>query len=328
MIFKQRVARPSLRPFLARPYPRLAHRVAALAALVVGATTCAAQAETLVVADQRGMQRALLQAAHADKDLGFDIRWVEFDAAAPLLQALGAGAVDLGIAGDGPYLFAWAAGIPARAVLLLPPRGGGHMTAIIVPAQSPVHSLSNLAGRKIATGRGSIGHLLALSLFDSASGKHPDYVFLPPSQAKSALDSGAVDAWATWEPYVTLAAAQTGARVVADGQNVMPNNGFMVASTRAITDKHPQIAVFLKRITQAYGWGRAHPQEFAALLSHQTGLPPDVANKVAQEQITAPGPITNETVNEEARVIATYRKAQLVNPSRKLDDAFDRSFVP
>jgi len=302
--------------------------MAAFVALIAGTPLCAAQAQTLVVADQRGMQRALLQAAHADKDLGFDIRWTEFDAAAPLLQALGAGAVDLGIAGDGPYLFGWAAGIPARAVLLLPPRGGGHMTAIIVPAQSPVHSLGDLAGRKIATGRGSIGHLLALSLFEKLSGKSPDYVFLPPSQAKSALDSGAVDAWATWEPYVTLAAAQTGTRVVADAQNVMPNNGFMVASKEAISNKHQQIAVFLKRITQAYGWGRAHPQEFATLLSHQTGLPPEVAAKVAQEQITTPGPITDETVSEAARVIDTYWKAHLIAPTGKLDEAFDRSFFP
>ncbi len=284
--------------------------------------------DPLIVADQRGVLRALLQAAHVDQDIGFDLHWVEFDAAAPLLQAMGAGAVDIGIAGDGPYLFAWAAGIPARAVLLLPPRGGGHMTAIVVPKDSPIHNLKDLAGKKIATGRGSIGHLLALSLLQDGTALRPAYVFLPPSQAKTALDSGAVEAWATWEPYITLAAAQTGARVVADGQGVMPNNGLMVASNAAIAGKKAQIQALLKRITQAYGWSSSHPDEFAALLSRQTGLPVGVATKVAREQITIPAAITPATIAEEAHVIDTYKQAHLIDVKAPLAQAFDTGFTP
>ncbi|PCC07056.1 hypothetical protein CJT53_32140, partial [Pseudomonas aeruginosa] len=38
-------------------------------------------------------------------DLTYDIRWFEFPAAAPLAEALNAGAVDAGIIGDAPLLF-------------------------------------------------------------------------------------------------------------------------------------------------------------------------------------------------------------------------------
>lgn len=303
-----------------------------LLALLLAATIPlkVANADELVVADQRGLQKALLQAAGADQGLNYTLRWAEFDAAAPLLQALGAGAVDAGIAGDGPFLFAWGAGIPVKAAVLLPPRGGGHMTAIIVPPKSNIHTVEDLAGKRIATGRGSIGHLLALSLQRKGrlGSTPPKFVFLSPAQSKSALDSGAVDAWSTWEPYVTLADAQTGARTIADGYGVMPNNGFLVAADSAIENKHAQLADFFHRMTKAYAWGREHPEEFAALLSRQTGLPLDVARKVASKQITIPTAINDDILKQEQEVLATYRAAGIIHGDRALNEAFDRSFTP
>lgn len=45
------------------------------------------------------------------KELGVEqVRWVEFQFGPPLLEALGAGAVDLGTVGDTPPIFAQAAG--------------------------------------------------------------------------------------------------------------------------------------------------------------------------------------------------------------------------
>ncbi|WP_250211368.1 FAD-dependent oxidoreductase, partial [Escherichia coli] len=43
-----------------------------------------------------------LEAANALQNLPYDIKWAEFPAAAPLAEALNAGAVDAGIIGDAP----------------------------------------------------------------------------------------------------------------------------------------------------------------------------------------------------------------------------------
>ncbi|STU73127.1 nitrate/sulfonate/bicarbonate ABC transporter periplasmic protein [Klebsiella pneumoniae subsp. ozaenae] len=51
--------------------------------------------------------RSQLEAANALQNLPYDIKWAEFPAAAPLAEALNAGAVDAGIIGDAPLLFAW-----------------------------------------------------------------------------------------------------------------------------------------------------------------------------------------------------------------------------
>ncbi|MDU7372631.1 MAG: aliphatic sulfonates ABC transporter substrate-binding protein, partial [Klebsiella michiganensis] len=59
---------------------------------------------TLRIADQKGGMRSQLEAANALQDLPYEIKWAEFPAAAPLAEALNAGAVDAGIIGDAPLL--------------------------------------------------------------------------------------------------------------------------------------------------------------------------------------------------------------------------------
>ncbi|MCK9821604.1 ABC transporter substrate-binding protein [Komagataeibacter oboediens] len=289
----------------------------------------AAVPDELVVADQKGQQRAVMEAAGVEQDLPFRIRWVEFEAASPLLQALGAGAVDTGIAGDGPFFFAWGVGIPVKAAYLIPPRGGGHTTAIVVAPGSAITSPAQLSGKRIATGRGSIGHLLLLRLIATGAipSPAPQIIFLQPAQAKAALDTGRVDAWSTWEPYVALETVGHNGHIVADAANLTPNNSFFVATTTALAEKRQLLATFYQRVALAYAWGQAHQAQYAHILAQQTGLPEDVAVSVARQLIAAPVPISDAVEQAEHITLDTYRSAGLINPSAPLSEAFDKDIL-
>ena len=77
-----------------------AGRVAgALMLLALGGYATAQERLTLRIADQKGGMRSQLEAANALQNLPYDIKWAEFPAAAPLAEALNAGAVDAGIIG-------------------------------------------------------------------------------------------------------------------------------------------------------------------------------------------------------------------------------------
>ncbi|MCQ9156661.1 aliphatic sulfonate ABC transporter substrate-binding protein [Acidomonas methanolica] len=285
--------------------------------------------DELVVADQRGLQRALLVAAQADKGLTYRIRWTEFDAAAPLLQAIAAGAVDTGVAGDGPFLFAWGSGLPVKAVYWLPPRGEGHTTAVVVGPRSPLHSAADLSGKRIATGRGSIGHLLLLRLIQSGAipAPAPRIIFLSPAQAKSALDSGSIDAWSTWEPYISLERVQTHGAVIVDGAHLLPNNGFMVTTDTVLAQKKAHLTDFYRRVSLAYRWCETHPDAYAALLARQTGMPDDVSRVVAKEIVSAPAPITPGVITAEQATLNAYHAAGLVKDAPPVDTAFMTGFA-
>jgi sulfonate transport system substrate-binding protein len=288
------------------------------------------KAETVLrVADQKGLQRALLEAAHQLDGLKYRIEWSEFPAAAPLLQALSADAVDTGVAGDGPFLFAYEAGNDVRATLALQPRAGGRYLAVLVPGASPIKTAADLVGHRIATGRGSIGHALLLSL-EEKSGWRPgqiDIVFLSPSQSAAALHAGSVDAWSTWEPYVALE-EQNGARAIVYGTGLTPNYSFQVSNSHALATKHAELADFYARLAKAYIWGKTHPHEYALIWSQQIGLPVTIGERVASEMLTQLVPLDSHVVSAEQFTVDIFRQAKAVPEiAPALQEAFDFTFA-
>lgn len=178
-------------------------RLFLIAGLLAGLTTSAVAQVTLRVGDQKGNSQAVMAAAGVLKDVPYKIEWKEFAAAAPLLEALGASAIDTGLVGDAPFTFAAASNVPVKAIAAIRQTQEG--LAILVPETSAIKSFDDLRGKTIATGRGSIGHQLVLAALESKGWTANDVklVFLAPSDAKVAYTQGSVDAWATWEPYTS-----------------------------------------------------------------------------------------------------------------------------
>src|SRR4051812_6987657 len=90
--------------------------LAAAITLSTAAASFAADAIVLRVGDQKGGNRSLLEISGYAKDLPYKIEWSEFPAAAPILEALNAGALDVGYTGDLSFLSVYAAGAPIKAI--------------------------------------------------------------------------------------------------------------------------------------------------------------------------------------------------------------------
>src|SRR5207253_8078887 len=136
---------------------------------------------TLRVGDQKGNAQAVMEAAGVLRDVPYKIEWKEFPAAAPLLEALSAGAIETGLVGDAPFTFAAASNVPVKAIAAI--RQSQEGLAVLVPEKSAIQNFDDLRGKKIATGRGSIGHQLILAALESRGWKPSDVliVFLAPS---------------------------------------------------------------------------------------------------------------------------------------------------
>lgn len=280
----------------------------------------------LKVGSQRGGTKAILVASGALEGVPYKIEWSEFAAAQPLLEAVGAGAVDLGEAGDAPFLFAYAGGSKIKAVQA--GRSGGSSTALLVRKGAPFRTVADLRGKKIATGRGSIGHYLLLKLLEEAGLKPTDVqiVFLSPGDSKAAFSSGAIDGWVTWGSYVALAKLHDDATILADGDGRLSGYGFEAASEAAIAGKRPQMEDFLRRLGKARRWAADHPQEYAEALSKETGLQPDVALYTVRQYRIAPSAIDDAVVAEASAVLDRFRASGAVTSTRDPAGAFDRSF--
>lgn len=187
--------------------------------------------------------------------------------------------MDAGIIGDAPLLFALAAGARLKAIAV--DKSDPYGTAVLVRGDSPLRSANDLKGQRIATGRGSIGHFVALKALASVGlgEKDVEFRFLGPVDAKMALANGSVDAWATWEPYTAFAETAGKARVLVDGRGLWAGNSFLAATDSALADpaKRAVLQDYLQRLASAQRWAYLHLDEYSRSLAQIIGFPEDAA---------------------------------------------------
>ncbi|VEC95030.1 Butyryl-CoA dehydrogenase [Klebsiella variicola] len=301
---------------------------AALMLLALGGYATAQERITLRIADQKGGMRSQLEAANALQNLPYDIKWAEFPAAAPLAEALNAGAVDAGIIGDAPLLFALANGAPVKAIAVDKSNPAG--TAVLVSPGSTLKSGADLKGKRIATGKGSIGHFVALKALEQAgiSPKEVQWVFLGPVDAKVALLNGSVDAWATWEPYTTQMVKTNEGQILVSGKGLLPGNTFLAATDSALNDPQKRAALqdYLQRLAGAERWAYANLDSYGKTLGEIIRFPAEIARAQFANRQSQWQPLAEETVTQQQATADFYLANGLIRTRLDVKPTFDPSF--
>ncbi|SIO18328.1 sulfonate transport system substrate-binding protein [Singulisphaera sp. GP187] len=240
------------------------------------------------------------------------VKWVGFSAGPQLLEALNAGSIDFGHTGDAPPILAQAAGVPFVYVGCEPARPRAE--AILVPADSALKSVAELKGKRIALNKGSNVHNLLVRALERAGVRYDEVrpVFLPPSDARAAFEGGSVDAWAAWDPYYAEAEAHANARVLSDGDGLVANREFLIA-TRAFARDHPEvIAAILDGLGGQADWTRSHLDEVARLFGNEIGLDIGTMRRVIDRKAFGLAPMDREVVAEQQRVADLFAELGLI----------------
>ncbi|MBX9650819.1 MAG: ABC transporter substrate-binding protein [Xanthobacteraceae bacterium] len=293
----------------------------------ITASALAADAVTLRVGDQKGGNRSLLEIAGLAKDLPYKIEWSEFPAAAPILEALNAGALDVGYTGDLSFLTVYAAGAPIKAIGGT--RSNPRTQAILVRKDSPINTAADLKGKRLAGTRGGWGQFLINATLEKAGYKTEDAIFAPlgPVDAKIALLAGSIDGWAVWEPYVSYATLKDNARVIADGEGLTPTITFIVASDQAIATKRAAVQDLVQRLNKARLWSLDHLPEYAKNTAELTRLPEDVLLNAYTAQKTSPVVIDTAIVKEVQAASDRATRYGILGKTLDVSKAVDRSFT-
>jgi aliphatic sulfonates family ABC transporter substrate-binding protein len=234
--------------------------------------------------------------------LGWSVRWVEFQSGPPLLEALNAGAVDFGATGDTPPVFAQAAGVDLVYVASQP--ASGRNAAILVHADSPIRSVADLRGRRLAVTKGSSAHYQTVRTLATAGLTLADVqpVFLQPADAGAAFRTGAVDAWTIWDPFYAIAEREPGVRVLITGE-VAPSNSFFLAR-RDVAVRQPDLVVgLLREINAAAAWSEEHRDELARIMAEVTGVD-EAAQRVAAARGTYRVAFMDDAVTAQQQALA------------------------
>ena len=246
------------------------------------------------------------------ESIDYKVGWTEFPGGPQLLEALNAGAVDFGSTGETPPIFAQAANAPLVYIAHEPPAPRGE--AILVPKDSPIKSVADLKGKKVAFNKGSNVHYLLVKALEEAGLSYEDVAssVLAPADGRAAFEKGAVDAWVIWDPFQAAAEVAIEARELRNGEGIVPNHQFYLG-TRTLVDGHAQaIDVLIDAISEIDEWTKSDTTAAAAELSPSVGIPEPVLVKALERQSYGVKNLDDSVVAQQQDIADTFFKLKLI----------------
>ncbi|MEH2003177.1 MAG: aliphatic sulfonate ABC transporter substrate-binding protein [Nostoc sp.] len=226
---------------------------------------------------QKGMALLNIVKAQASLEkrlqpLGISVTWNEFSSTAPLLDGMGAGAIVFGGGGGTGSVFAQAG--DKSFVRVAAGTGSTRGSAILVQENSPIKTLSDLKGKKVAFAKGSGQHNNIVRALEKVGLKFSDIkpLYLTPAEALPAFERGDIDAWLIWDPYTAEAERKLRTRLLADNSTVfgdkapLESPSFYYAAPDFVRDYPDILKTILQELEKAGAWSRDNYQDSAKLL--------------------------------------------------------------
>lgn len=216
-------------------------------------------------------------------------------------EAMATNRADIVLTAGVPAIVARAAGVKLRIPML----SCTLSSQVVVRAESPYQKLSDLDGRRIAVAFGTgphygiYQHLQKLNLLPPAV----ELLDMVPPDAKAALQSRAVEAWAIFPPYIEQEVLAGTGKVL---QDVTSPVQVVVTVREGMTVEYPDlINTVLTVFSRAKQWLKANPEEAQNLLSKQLELPLDVV-KLGWERLDWSASIKDGSVHQDLQNKADF----------------------
>ena len=205
--------------------------------------------------------------------LGISVTWNEFSSTAPLLEGMGVGAIVFGGGGGTGSVFAQAADKPF--VRVAANTSSSKSSAILVLENSPLKTLADLKGKKVAFAKGASSQYMIVRALEKVGLKYTDIkpIFLTPAEALPAFERRDFDAWVIWDPYTAEAQRKLRTRVLADNTTVfgekasIESSSFYYASPDFVRDHSDIVKIILQELEKAGAWSKNNYKDSAKLLS-------------------------------------------------------------
>ena len=248
----------------------------------------------------------------AFQPIGYEVKWAEFAAGPQQLEALNANGLDIASTAESPPIFSQAAGTPL--VYLGATATNGKPVALLVGKDSPIQSVQDLKGKKIAFQKASIGHYLAVKAFEKEGLTINDFesVFLPPADASAAFSQGKVDGWFIWDPFITRTELNGVGRVLLDGEKLRDTRNYYTTTRKFYEGNKDAIKLFFEELEKADAWVKANPKEVSTLLAGVTKIEPNILEKMHSKYEYGLRPITEDIIKEQEKVAEFWFRLKLI----------------
>ncbi len=205
------------------------------------------------------------------------VRWVQSAGSNRALEFLAADAVDFGSTAGLAAVLSRANGNPIKTVFVY---SRPEWTALAVARDSPIRSLADLKGKKIAATKGTDPYLFTLRALQVAglNKKDVELVHLQHADGRVALEQKRVDAWAGLDPLLAASELQAGTRIIY--RNVNFNTFGFLNTTEKFAKQYPAaVERTIRLYERARLWIQKNPEDAATLLAAEAKISLDVAKR-------------------------------------------------
>ncbi|WBS00897.1 aliphatic sulfonate ABC transporter substrate-binding protein [Pseudoduganella sp. SL102] len=254
----------------------------------------------------------------AFRPAGTDIKWVLSAGSNRALEYLNGNSIDIGSSAGLAALLARANGNPIRTPYIY---SRPEWTALVVRKDSPIRSVADLKGKKVAATKGTDPYLFLLRSLQQAGLKRGDieHVALQHADGRTALEQGRVDAWAGLDPHMAASELEGGARLIY--RNVAFNTyGFLNVREQFLAQRPEEVTRVLAAYERARKWIVAHPSEAARILAEEArvSLPVALLQVKLRTDFSQPQP-GSEHVAALRQAAPILRQEALVKPGVDLE---------
>jgi aliphatic sulfonates family ABC transporter substrate-binding protein len=252
---------------------------------------------------------------------GVDVDWTDCATGMQVIDAIAAGALDIGVVGEAPPVFAQASRAPVVYLAAEPPAPEGE--AIVVLEQSPIVRLVDLRGKTLAVSRGAnVVYFVVRALEESGlTLDDVDVRPLSPVEARAAFARGEVDAWAIWNPILASLEHSLRTRVVRDARGLASNRAFYVGR-RAFADAQPEIVeAFIGQVGAVGRWANDSRELAARMLAPEVGFPRPVIEAALARTPFDAQPLDAEAVLAQQRIADTFHELRLIARPVRVNEA-------
>jgi aliphatic sulfonates family ABC transporter substrate-binding protein len=252
---------------------------------------------------------------------GVDVEWTDCATGMQVIDAIAAGALDIGVVGEAPPVFAQASRAPVVYLASEPPAPQGE--AIVVLEGSPICSLAELRGKSLAVSRGAnVVYFVVRALEEAGlTLSDVDVRTLSPNEARTSFAHGKVEAWAIWNPILASLEHALPTRVLRDARGLASNRAFYVGR-RAFADAQPEIIeAFLGQVGAVGRWANDSRQLAAGMLASAVGFPQSAIEAALACTPFDTRPLDAEAVVGQQRIADTFHRLQLITRPVRVNEA-------
>lgn len=261
-----------------------------------------------------------------EEELDGEVEWVFSAGSNRANENLRAEAIDVGSTAGSAALLSRSTGTPIQTISVV---GDVEWTALVVPEDSDIENVEDLAGTAVAATRGTDPYFFLVQAIEEAGLELSDIEVQNVQHADgfTALNNGSVDAWAGLDPI--MAGGEDSTEFL--HRDVALNTYSFVNATESFIEESPEVAqLVVDTYERARDWALDNPEETAELLAAEAEIDLDVARIVIEERSgfdisPVPGDDQAEVLANIAPIFVTSGD---VDNQEDVDEALENLFAP